>query len=119
MGQHFLVLKQDMEKFCLTWNSFKENLLKVDHPNPMIFLPGFDSKVINSMMDYIYNGEVKLFQNEIDIFLDSAKKLKIEGLTESIDDKLNFRNESSSINQALDVNDENDEKHYQEQKYST
>merc|ERR1712098_431226 len=97
---------------------FKENLIKVDHPNPMIFLSGFDSKVINSIMDYIYNGEVQLFQNEIDLFLDSAKKLKIEGLTESNDDKLNFKNESSSIIQASDVNDENVEQHFQEQKYS-
>merc|ERR1712243_23074 len=163
MGQHSLVLIQDMKKFCLSWNSFldnstkslielrntqnfvdvtlvgddglhimahkvvlssssdffKENLLKVDHPHPMIFLAGFDSKVINSIMDYIYNGQVQLFQNEIDLFLDSAQKLKIEGLIESNDDnKLNFKNKSSSINQALDVNDENGEKHYQEQNYS-
>merc|ERR1712243_68346 len=68
---------------------FKENLLKVDHPNPMIILSGFDSKVLNSIMDYIYNGEVKLFQNEIDKFLDYAQKLKIEGLINSGEDNMN------------------------------
>ena len=51
-------------------------------------------------MDYIYNGEVQLFQEDLDSFLDVAQKLKIDGLIgsnqvadkeENIDDK--FSNE--------------------------
>ena len=31
-------------------------------------------------MDYIYQGEVQIYQNELDNFLEVAQKLKIEGL---------------------------------------
>ena len=31
-------------------------------------------------MDYIYNGEVQLFQDDLDTFLQVAKKLKVDGL---------------------------------------
>ena len=47
---------------------FKDALKKANHSNPMIFL--------STILDYIYNGEVNLFQEEIDGFLEGAQKLK-------------------------------------------
>merc|ERR1719342_753756 len=46
----------------------------------MIFLSGFDGKTLSSIMDYVYDGEVKLLQDDLDSFLDAAQKLKINGL---------------------------------------
>merc|ERR1719342_1162818 len=58
---------------------FNESLKKMNHPSPMIFLPGFNTKTLSSIIDYVYDGEVQLFQEELDSFLDAAEKLKING----------------------------------------
>ena len=60
---------------------FKDALKKSNHTKPLIFLSGFNFKVLTAVLDYIYNGKVDLYQEEIDLFLDSAQKLKIHGLT--------------------------------------
>ena len=81
---------------------FKDTLKKANHTNPMIFLSGFHSKTLQAVLDYVYNGEVNLFQEEIDLFLESAQKLKIEGLTKTMKEEngattyLENENESSS-----------------------
>ena len=116
-----------MEKFCLKWNAFQENvsksfsalrkeqdfhdvtlvsddnevfsahkvvlsassdffkciLRKADHAKPMIYLNGIMSKELGQILDYIYEGEVQLFQGELDHFLSVAEKLKFDGLTGS------------------------------------
>ena len=46
----------------------------------MIFLSGFKSKDLLHVMDYIYQGEVKILQTDLDRFLNVAQQLKIEGL---------------------------------------
>ena len=52
-----------------------------NHTNPLLFLSGFNFKVLTAVLDFIYNGKVKLYQEEVDMFLESAQKLKIHGLT--------------------------------------
>merc|ERR1712098_328776 len=59
---------------------FKEMLKKANHAHPMIILHGFLYKDSKLIMDYIYQGEVQLYENEINYFLSVAQKLKIEGL---------------------------------------
>ena len=66
---------------------FRDTLKKADHTNPMIFLSGFHSKTLQAVLDYVYNGEVNLFQEEIDLFLESAQKLKIDGLTKTMEEQ--------------------------------
>ena len=59
---------------------FKNILKKANHTNPLIYLSGVDFKNLSFIMDYIYQGEVQLFQKDLDNFLDTAQKLKIDGL---------------------------------------
>ena len=59
---------------------FKNILKKASHSSPMIFLSGFKSSDLLLIMDYIYQGEVQILQNDLDGFLDVAQRLKIEGL---------------------------------------
>lgn len=66
---------------------FNDALKKANHKNPLIFLSGFTSKVLTAVLDYIYNGKVDIYQEEIDLFLDSAQKLKIHGLTQKLQEK--------------------------------
>ena len=59
---------------------FKSILRKADHSKPMIYLSGVRSTDLNCILDYIYEGEVQLYQEDLDNFLDVAQKLKINGL---------------------------------------
>ena len=69
---------------------FKDALKKANHTNPLIFLSGFNAKVLIDVLDYMYNGEVNLYQEEIDVFLQSAQKLKIKGLTQKLQEENTF-----------------------------
>ena len=53
----------------------------------MIYLNGVESKLLNNILDYIYEGEVQLYQEDLDSFLDVAQKLKINGLIEGQEEK--------------------------------
>ena len=59
---------------------FKNILKKSQQNNPLIYLTGISSRNLQFVMDYIYQGEVKIYQNELDDFLCSAQRLKICGL---------------------------------------
>ena len=59
---------------------FKSILRKADHAKPMIYLSGVKSTELYSILDYIYEGEVQLYHEDLDKFLDVAQKLRINGL---------------------------------------
>ena len=59
---------------------FKNILKKSQHASPMIYLSGVTAKNLSAFMDYIYQGEVQLYQEELDSFLNVAQTLKIDGL---------------------------------------
>ena len=62
-------------------SSFFKNILKKNvHASPLIYLSGVSSSNLKNILDYIYCGEVQLFQDQLDSFLDAAQKLKISGL---------------------------------------
>ena len=61
-------------------NTFKFILKENTHANPIIYLSGVSSVNLSFILDYIYNGEVNLYQEQLDSFLDISEKLQIEGL---------------------------------------
>ena len=67
---------------------FKGILRKNSHTNPLIYLCGVDSQNLGFILDYIYQGEVQIYQEQLDPFLNIAQKLKIEGLITSNHDQL-------------------------------
>ena len=115
-----------MEKFCLKWNDFQQNITttysnlrkqeelfdvtlvtddgkqysshklvlasssdffqNIVHNSKnkqidfLIYLAGVRSVELENILDYIYAGEVQLYQDDLDNFLDIAQKLKIKGL---------------------------------------
>ena len=122
-----------MEKFCLKWNEFQQNISstfnylrkneqlfdvtlvaddgkhfsshklvlasssdffqdivhnsKSKQHDFFIYLAGVRSEELEYILDYIYNGEVQLYQEHMNSFLDIAQKLKIKGLLGSDDDE--------------------------------
>ena len=64
---------------------FKDNT----HANPLLYLGGVSSVNLGLILDYIYHGEVNLFQEQLDSFLETAQKLEIQGLLGDNEDNLN------------------------------
>ena len=62
---------------------FKRILLNNNsHSSPILCLGGLNEKDLNNILDYIYMGELQIYQEEIDRFLDIAQKLKLHGLVQ-------------------------------------
>ena len=51
--------------------------------NLVICLEGVTSQDINNCLDYMYNGEVQMYQENLDKFLIIAQRFKIKGLLQS------------------------------------
>ena len=59
---------------------FKSILRNNSHSHPLLYLSGIHSTNLSLVLDYIYQGEVQIYQEHLDSFLEVAQKLKIEGL---------------------------------------
>ena len=46
----------------------------------MLCLTGIGSEDLEYVLNYIYQGEVQIFQRDIDNFLEIAQRLKLQGL---------------------------------------
>ena len=72
---------------------FKPILQNNIHSHPLIYLSGINSTNLEFIIDYIYEGEVHLFQEQLDSFLNAAQKLQIAGLLSNQEDKIKEENE--------------------------
>ena len=79
MKVHKLVLSASSQYFS---EIFRNN----PSPNLVLCLEGIGSTELTHILDYIYNGEVSLFQEDLDKFLITARRLKLEGLLETEDE---------------------------------
>ena len=59
---------------------FRDILRKAKHPSPFIYLKGIKRYDLKYLLDFLYNGEVDIGQEELNIFLETAKALKVKGL---------------------------------------
>ena len=83
---------------------FRSILRKADHAKPMIYLNGVSAKEFHNILDYIYEGEVQLFQDELDNFLAVAKKLKINGLFGAKEEHVDEEENEETLNQCTEKN---------------
>ena len=88
ISAHKLVLSACSQYFK---NIFKNNS---KHSHPLLCLEGISSKQLSMIMDYVYNGEVQIFQEDLDQFLGVACRLKIEGLLGNEDSTAEVKNEN-------------------------
>lgn len=71
---------------------FKQMLRSCNSPaNPVIFLRGIKLADLQSVMDFVYHGEVNVAQDQLNSFLSVAEDLQIKGLTQH---STNSENES-------------------------
>jgi len=62
-------------------SEYFKNILKNNvHSHPMLCLEGINHEDLNRLLDYIYQGEVQIFKDELDRFLKIAQRFKLQGL---------------------------------------
>ena len=76
--------------FQLTSWSFQlpEVFKRNKHSNTLICLEGLTKEDLENVLDYIYNGELNIYQEELNRFLSVAQRLKLDGLLESKDNEM-------------------------------
>ena len=60
---------------------FRQILTHNKHSHPLLCLDGVSSGELQCVLDYIYQGEVLIYQEQLDRFLQVAQRLQLEGLT--------------------------------------
>ena len=89
------------------------NILKKNtHSHPLLCLNSVNSNDLHNILDYIYNGEIQIFQDDLNSFLATAKRFQLEGLNkeqEDNDEMTHVKNENIENDfMPLDSNSEND-----------
>ena len=59
---------------------FMELLKKHKHSHPLIYMRGIKSTILVTIMDFLYQGEANVSQDDLDSFLTLAEELKLRGL---------------------------------------
>ena len=96
-------------------NFFRDILKENQHPHPLLYLRGIKASHLASVVDFMYHGEVNIFQEDLDDFLSVAEELQLKGLTgnetENKNDakvveewKLRGLTESKEIGNGQDIN---------------
>ena len=76
---------------------FQRILKKSKHPHPLIYIGGMTSQDLVSIVDFIYQGETKVYKTELNRFLSLAKAIEIKGLTEFSHDEKNSKENDIEI----------------------
>ena len=58
---------------------FKNLLTRNMHSHPLIYMRGVKSEDISAIMDFLYQGEANILQDNLDSFLIIAEELQLKG----------------------------------------
>ena len=72
---------------------FSRVLKKNKQPNPIIYMRGLKAKDLVAIVDFIYQGEANIYQEDLDAFLALAEELQLKGLAPSEEETLEGKNE--------------------------
>ena len=86
VSAHKLVLSASSEYFQRLFKETKQS-------QPLIVLEGLESSDLMNILDYVYEGEVRIHQEDLDKFLTIAQRLKLEGLMSNNDDSVDQNEE--------------------------
>ena len=66
--------------------TFMKILKTNKHQHPLIYFRGLKSRYLDPILDFIYNGQVSVPEDDLNDFLATAEELQIQGLVEDIVD---------------------------------
>ena len=78
--------------------------MKTNHNNLLIYLKGINSAELEHVTDFLYNGETFITQEELKMFLETAKELQIKGLQGDLQGM--GQNESETMNENNEIDDQ-------------
>jgi len=90
---------------------FKTILRRNPHQHPLLYLQGVSHADLQSVLSFMYQGEVSVAQEELNSFLAVAENLKVKGLTQQnkVEENQTMQHNSPlntrHINQAANVSD--------------
>ena len=66
---------------------FKDILRRNPHQHPLLYLRGIKFRDIQSILQFMYHGEVNVAQEDLNSFLSISEELKVKGLTQGINEE--------------------------------
>nr|ACO15552.1 Longitudinals lacking protein-like [Caligus clemensi] len=72
------------------FRSLLRNVSSAQQTHPLIYLRGIDFHHLEAILSFIYNGEVKVCQEDLSELLAVARESEIKGLSNSLDPKQTF-----------------------------
>jgi len=80
-------------------SSFFRNILRRNvHQHPLVYLKGVKFGDLQSVLNFMYQGEVSVAQEELNSFLAVAEDLKVKGLTQDHSESQKIRHEREAPN---------------------
>merc|ERR1719480_321736 len=73
---------------------FRNILRRNPHQNPLLYLKGVKYTDLQSLLNFMYHGEVNVAQEELNTFLAVAEELRVKGLTQNQSGNQNPKKES-------------------------
>jgi len=64
-------------------NLFRDIIRSNPHQHPLLYLKGMKKRDLQSLLDFVYEGEVNVSQENLSSFLQCAEELQIKGLSEN------------------------------------
>ena len=65
-------------------NFFSDIFIKSNHSNMLVYLKGISSDKLETVIDFIYNGEVFITQDQLKLFIETGRELQIKRLDEKL-----------------------------------
>ncbi|XP_045765637.1 modifier of mdg4-like [Maniola jurtina] len=78
---------------------FKENPCQ----HPVIIFRNFKFEDLNAIINFMYHGEVNIFQEQLESFLITAELLEVKGLTDNVEEESSSNQLRISDNNSLDL----------------
>ncbi|XP_050670186.1 zinc finger and BTB domain-containing protein 14-like [Leptidea sinapis] len=68
-------------------NYFKQIFKENPCNHPVIIFRNFKYEDLNAIVNFMYHGEVNIFQEQLESFLNTAELLEVKGLTDNLEDE--------------------------------
>jgi len=76
---------------------FRNILRRNPHQHPLLYLKGVKYSDLQSVLNFMYHGEVNVAQEELNSFLSVAEELSVKGLTQNQSSTQNNKSENYSV----------------------
>jgi len=73
-------------------NFFRDIFMKSTHSSMLIYLKGIGRAELEYVLDFLYNGEVTVAQQDVELFVETGKQLKLLGLVDQSEHEIMLDN---------------------------